>query len=351
MLKIRQSQRAYDLLGLPWSATPVQIRARYRQLVRSHQKGLSAADLLNDPKFRQLANSYLTLTGPDRKAYDHRLRQSRGMEPPTDVLAGLSRPALMLVEAEASFVRRRLNEAAELAKEAVKQESKNPVGYALLGDILREQGQYQNALTMYNYAIQFDPNNRRYWQLLEEVTALKEGRAVRKYARERPTMFNRPPLAWAGAALSLVLVALSILFVRGHWGAPLVFNLPANLAYLGAADGFILGLVLSAAAIIGPIDDELLWYQVTGVGAETTPVGVFVALPAVVFFWAAPGFYGIIATLDEYFSLSIVIALLLTSLLTVVPGLLSAPEVRTPVYLLAGNFIFAGFLVGWLVGG
>jgi tetratricopeptide (TPR) repeat protein len=305
---------------------------------------------MNDEKFRQWTNSYLVLTSAERKAYDHQLRQSHGMEQPPDALSGLSRAALMLVEAEASLVRRRLNEAAESAKAAVKQESKNAAGYALLGDVLREQGQHQNALTMYNYAIQFDPNNRRYWQLLEEVTALREGRAVRKYARERSSVLNRPPSAWVGAGLSLVLVALSILFVRSRWGDPLVFSLPANLAYVAVADGFVLGLVLAATSIIGPIDDELLWYRVPGVGTETTPVGVFVALPALVFFWAAPAFYSIIAMLDEYFSLSIVIALATTSLLTVVLGVLAPPEGRTSVYLLAGNFVFVGFLFGWLIG-
>ena len=350
MLKIRQPRNAYDLLGLPWSATPVQIRARYRQLLRSHQKGSSAADLLNDERFRQWTNSYLVLTGPDRKGYDHRLRQSHGMEQPPDILSGFSRAALMLVEAEASFVRRRLNEASELAKEALKHESKSAAGYALLGDILREQGQYQNALTMYNYAIQFDPNSRRYWQLLEEVTALREGRAVRKYARERPSVLNRPPSAWVGAGLALALVVLSILYAQGRWGEPLVFNLPANLVYVAAADGFVLGLVLAATSIIGPIDDELLWYQVAGVGTETTPVGVFVALPALVFYWTAPAFYSVIAMLDEYFSPSIVIALATTSLLTVVLGILAPPESRTTVYMLAGNFAFLGFLLGWMLG-
>ncbi len=351
MLKIRQPRNAYDLLGLPWSAPPVQIRARYRQLVRQYHKDLGTDQLLPDERFRQWTNSYLFLTGPERKEYDRRLRQSRGQEPPPDLLGQLPRARLMLVEAEAAFVRRRLNEAAELAREALKQDNRNAEGYALLGDILRDQGQHQKALTMYNYAIQFDPNSRRYWQLLEEVTALREGRAVsRRYSRERPSPFNRPPSAWVGVALALVFVVLSLIHLQSRWGQPAFFNLPMNLIYAALGDGFLMGLVLAATAIIGPFDDELLWYQVAGVGPETTPVGVFVALPGLVFFWAAPVFYLIVALLDENFSLSILVAFFVSGLITATLGLLSPQEGRLAVYLVGGNFVFLGVLCGWLVG-
>jgi hypothetical protein len=273
------------------------------------------------------------------------------MEQPPDLLSDMPPPRLMLIEAEVSFTRRRLNEAAELAREALKQDKQNADGYALLGDILREQGNYQNALTMYNYAIQFAPNNRRHWQLLEEVTALREGRAVaRKYRRERPSALNRPPSAWVGVGLALILVGLSILYVQQRWGDPILFGIPRNLIYLAVGDGFLMGLVLAATAVIGPIDDELLWYQVAGIGAETTPVGVLIALPGFVFFWAAPVFYGIVGMMDEYFSPSIIIALAVPALMAAALGLLAPAESRTAVYLFGGNFIFIGFLVGWLFG-
>ena len=178
MLKIRQRRNAYDLLGLPSSAMPVQIRARYRQLVRNYKKDLPPADLLEDEQFRQWTNAHLLLLSPERREYDRRMRQTRGRERPPDLVAGLSKGRRLLVEAEAAFVQRKLNEAVELGREAVKLESRNAECYAVLGDILREQGKYQNALTMYNYAIQFQPNNRRYWQLLQEVTALRDGKSL-----------------------------------------------------------------------------------------------------------------------------------------------------------------------------
>jgi tetratricopeptide (TPR) repeat protein len=351
MLRIGEPRNAYEVLGLPRNATSVQIRARYRQLVRSYQKELSPQQLLNDERFRRWTNSYLLLTGEQRREYDRRVRESRGREQPGDQLGQLTEPRLRLIEAEAAFVRRRLNEAAELAKEALKKEPRNAHGYALLGDILREQGKYQNALTMYNYAIQFEPNNQRYWQRLQEVTALRQGRALpRRYRREGSTAFNRPPSVWVGVGLAIIFIELSILYLQTRWGSPSLFSIPTNLIYAAVGDGFLLGLVLAATAVIGPFDEELIQYQVAAVGPETTPVGLLVGIPGIVFFWLAPIFYAVIALLDEHLSVSITIALLACALLAVSFGLLGPGESRRAVYLLGGNFVFLGFVSGWLLG-
>jgi len=351
MLKIRQPRSAYDLLGLPWSATSVQIRARFRQLVRSHRKEAPTAEVFHDDRFRRWANSYLVLTSSERREYDRRLRESRGTEPPPDLLGQLRRARLMLVEAEVSAVRRRLTEAAELAKEALKEETRNAEGYALLGDIYREQGQYQNAFTMYNYAIQFDPNNRRYWQLFQEISALREGKALpRRFMRERPTAFNRPASSWVGVGLAVIFVELSLMYLQTRWGEPVLFNLPINLIYAALGDGFLLGLVVAGSAIIGPFDDELVWYQVPGMGSETVPLGIFIALPGLIFFWLAWVFYALVAYLDEHLSFSVLVSLVMSGVVAVTLGLLAPAESRKVVLLLGGNFVFCGFLFGWLVG-
>lgn len=353
MLKIRQPRNAYDLLGLPWSATPVQVRARYRQLVRSHQRDLAAPDLLKDERFRQWTNSFLLLTSADRRDYDRRLRESRGTEQPPDIIAGLSRPRLLLIEAEVAYARRRLNEAAELAREALKEEKRNADGYALLGDILREQGKYQEASTMYNYAIQFDPNNRRFWQRFQEIQALRDGRALpKRYTRERPSPMNRPISSWTGVGLAVLLVTVIVfhLWDQQRWGAVAMLNLPLNFIYAALAAGFIMGLVLAATALLGPFDDELVWYQVTGLGTETTPLGLLVAIPGIVFFWLAIVFYAVIAWLDEHLSPSLVIAFAVCTLVTIAFGMLVPEDSRLAVRLIGGNFVFGGFLCGWLFG-
>jgi tetratricopeptide (TPR) repeat protein len=351
MLKIGSARNAYDLLGLPRSATSAQLRARFRQLVRNYRRELATPDLMKDERFRELANAYLQLTGPTRKEYDRRLRESRGRERPEELLSHLPQPQLLLLQAEASFVRRKLNEAVEAARAAVKQDRRSADGYALLGDVLREQGRYNDALTMYNYAIQFDPNNRRYWQLLDEVTGLREGRALpRRYRRERATIFNRPAVAWVAVGVAFALVALGFVSARLRPGEPLFFHIPRNLVYATGAAGFLLGLALAATAIIGPFDDEMVWYQIAGFGVETTPVGLFVIPAGLAFFWLSLVFYAVCAWLDEHLSLSVVIALFLCSVLAITSAFLGPPEARGALYALGGNIAFFGFLWGWLFG-
>jgi len=351
MLKLNRSHNAYDILGLPRSATTTQIRARYRRLVRGYKKDLAASALLNDEQFREWANAYLLLLSPERREYDRRLRQSRGRELPDDRLSSLSEGRRLMLQAEVAFIQRKLNDAVELGKSAVKLESRSGEAYALLGDILRERGLYPNALTMYNYAIQFDPNNRRYWQGLEEVTALRDGKALpKRFRSDLRHPLRRPLWVWLVIAVVLAGIGGGMFALQGNWGGLGLLNLPVNLIYGALVGGFLLGLVLAATAVIGPFDDEMLWYQVAGFGTETAPIGIFIALPGVVFFWAAPVFYFIVALLDEHFSLSVGIALALSGLLALSFAAFVPPESRRTVQLLGGNVVFLGFMVGWLFG-
>jgi tetratricopeptide (TPR) repeat protein len=335
MLKIRKPQNAYDTLGLPRSATVAQVRARYRQLIRGYRRELAPRALLDDDQFREWTNAYLILVSPQRREYDRRLRLNRGREQPGDLLSRLSEGRRLLLEAEAASLQRKFNEAIELGRAAVKLEGRNAEGYALLGDILREQGRYPNALTMYNYAIQFDPNNRPYWQRLEEVTALRDGKALpKRFRSELRTALHRPLWAWMVVAIALAAV----------------LNLPVNFIYAALGAGFVLGLALAATALIGPFDDELLWYQVAGIGAEMIPIGVFVALPGIVFFWAAPVFYLVVALLDEHFSASVAVCLGVCAAVTLAGSALLPRESLRWAQMLGGNVVFFGFMWGWLIG-
>jgi tetratricopeptide (TPR) repeat protein len=351
MLKIRKPQNAYDTLGLPRSATTVQIRARYRQLIRGHKRDLAPGDLLKDEQFKEWTNAYLLLLGPERKEYDRRLRVARGREQAGDLIAGLSEGRRLLIQAEAAFLQRKFNGAVELGRAAVKLESRNGEAYALLGDIQREQGKYGNALTMYNYAIQFDPNNRRFWQRLEDVTALRDGKALpKRYRSEMRIPFRRPLWAWVVIGLALIAVEATMLSLRTNWGPVGFLNLPVSFIYAALGSGFLLGLVLAATAVIGPFDDEMLWYQVAGLGAETMPIGIFIALPGIVFFWLATVFYVVVSLIDEHFSLSVAVALAVCAAVTLGASVLVPTESVHTVRMVGGNCVFFGFLWGWLFG-
>lgn len=351
MLKFSTPRNAYDLLGLPRSVLTEQIRARYQRLVQGYRRDQRPADLLEDAQFRAWTNAYLTLTGPERREYDHQLRTSRGKALPPDKLAQLPEGRRLLVLTELAFYQRKLTDAVELGKAALKLESRNADGYALLGDILREQGRFANAATMYNYAVQFAPNNRRHWRRVEESTALQQGKALPRHLRiAHRSSFVRPLWAWLVVGLALLAVEVTMLAMHGRWGEAGFLNLPTNFIYVAIGSGFLLGLALAVSALIGPFDDEMLWYQVTGFGAETTPIGIFIGLPGVVFFWASYVFYLVVSLLDEHFSPSVAIALLLCGLTTIAFSFVVPKESMRTVLWLGGNVVFFGCCWGWLFG-
>jgi hypothetical protein len=347
---MRRSPTAYSLLGLPRSAATVQVRARYRQLLRSYRKELPLDQLLEEERARAWTRAYLLLTDlPARRQYDRVLRQGRGRAELPDTIAALSTPGLLLLEAELGFVRGKYKQALERARDALKLDPRNARGWALAGDILRRQGKTDDALAMYNYALQYDPNNQLYWHSLNELAAVKEGRPAPRSYYQRPTLFDRPRWVWVVVSCAIAAVAASGVAVGLRPGPPSLFALPKNLLLLGALDGFLLGLVLAVTRVLGSFDDELVWYEVAVHGTATVPLGLYVIFPGLIFFWAAPIFYAAIAALDEYLSPSILLALAAAALATAGFSF-AAAERQTAFLLIGGNFIYFGLLAGWFAG-
>ena len=348
---MRRPRSAYEILGLPRSATPVQARARFRQLMRNYRKEMTSEQLLEEERSRAWVRAYLLLTDiVARREYDRAPRERRGRVELPDTLASLSNPDLLLTQAELSFVRGKLKEALERARDVLKLDPRKARGWALAGDILRRQGKNEDALTMYNYAVQYEPQNQLYWESLNEVSAIKEGRAPpRPSYYDRPTVFNRPGWVWVVLGATALSVAGLGVGAAIRPGPPILFGIPKNLLMLAVLGGFLLGLAPALTRVLGPFDDELVWYGMTGLGPGTTPVGLYVIFPGVICFWLALLFYLVMAALDEYFSLSIILALGATALATV--GLsFAAGEARNVFLVLGGNFVFFGMLAGWLVG-
>ncbi|HUT73319.1 MAG TPA: DnaJ domain-containing protein [Armatimonadota bacterium] len=347
---MRGTQSAYDVLGLPYDAPPSQVRTRYRQLVRRYQPDLEPQALLEDDAFLRLVRAYLVLDSPRRAEYTRVVRASRGapLEMP-DLYSRLSRADQILLAAEAGVARRQFKAAARLAKEALEENPHSARGYGLLGDILRLQGKYGESISMYNYAIQFDPDNRRYWQLLEEATALREGRRVARATDDVPGHWHRSLQVWIMLGAVAVFIELSVLVLRAGRGPALFFGIPGQMLAIAALDGVLAGLALAATDLLAPYDDEMISYSVAAYGVQTAPVAVFVLLPGLVCFWVALPFYAITASLDEHASASIVLALGVTAVLTAAFSFIY-PEVRLAFLIFGGNFVWAGLNIGWMIG-
>lgn len=345
-----KTESAYDVLGLPYDAPPSHVRSRYRHLVRRFEPDLEPEQIFEDEDFLPIVKAYLVLDSPRRSEYTRQVRASRGAPIITpDLFTRLSTDAKLMLAAEAGVARRQFKAAARLAKGVLEQNQRNAKAYALLGDILRVQSKYPEALSMYNYAIQMDPNNRRYWQLLEETTALREGRRAPRSLEEEPGRWHRPLQVWLMLGITAVFIEASILLLQASRGLALFFGLPAEMLAIAFLDGMLAGLALAATDLLAPYDDEMVSYGVAAYGVQMAPVAVFVLLPGLVCFWVSVAFYAIVAYLDEYVSAAIVLALFITAVLTVAFAFIY-PEALTPALVFAGNFIWAGFNAGWAIG-
>lgn len=345
-----KAQTAYDVLGLPYDAPPSQVRSRYRQLVRRFDPDLEPQQIFEHQDFLRVARAFLLLDSPRRSEYTQQVRAARGapIEIP-DLYTRLSTEAKLLLAAEAGLARRQFKSAAQLAKETLEQNGRNARAYGLLGDILRIQAKYGESISMYNYAIQMDPNNRRYWQLLEETTALRDGRRAPRSLEEEPGRWHRPLQVWLMLAVAALFIEGSILILGAGRGWALFFGLPGEMLAIAALDGMLAGLALAATDLLQPYDDEMVSYSVAAYGVQTAPVAVFVLLPGLVCFWAGVLFYSIAAYLDEHASVSITIGLAVTAILTAAFSTIYL-ELVIPFLVFGGNFIWAGFNAGWAIG-
>jgi len=340
---------AYEILGLPRDSVASAVRSRYRQLARRYSRDITVAQMFQDPRFLESTRAYLLLTSYQRRDYDRELRAAHGEPVPlSDLLAAQGLVDRALLQAEIAFWRRLYREAAQSVKTALDANAKESRAWAILGNIMMAERKYDEAIAMYNYAIQFDPNNQRYWELLNEATARKEGReAPRAAAREES--LARPVRVWLVVGGALVFVELSLLWLWMYPGEPWLFGLPKNLLAFAVSNGLLLAVALASTDLLHSFDDELISYSVPFIGASMVPLGLYLIPSGIIMFWLAVIFYATICLLEERASGSVLACLLCVALLTAVMAPLH-PVSYTAFLVLGPNAIFAGFIIGWMFG-
>ena len=341
---------AYEILGLPRDSLASAIRSRYRQLARREARETSVAQMFQDARFLEITRAYLLLTSHQRREYDRELRAARGSPVPlSDLLAAQSEGERALLQAEIAFWRALYREAGQCVKTVLDANPKESRAWMMMGNIMMAERKYEEAIALYNYAIQFDPGNQKYWELLNEATARKEGReAPRAAARDEETL-ARPARVWLVFGGALLFIELSMLWLWMHPGDPWVFGLPKNLLAFGVVNGFLLAAALASTDLLNSFDDELVSYSVPFAGVEMVPLGLYLIPVGVILFWLAIVFYVIICLLDDHLSGSVVVSFLCVAFLTAVMAPLN-PETYTQFLVLGANAIFGGFMVGWMFG-
>lgn len=175
------SRDHYEVLGISRTASDAEVRAAYRKVAAKHHPDRSSAPesrelfLAATAAFEVLSDAHrrrgydLDLLASARKAAEAQLRSQQASRakrpaqtPPTVSAAEVARVSLL-------FGQGRYSEAEELARKLVARDPRQPIPYAVLGDVARMRGKRVEAQRMYAYAVQFDPANALYQRRYEEL--------------------------------------------------------------------------------------------------------------------------------------------------------------------------------------
>lgn len=188
-------KNAYDILGVPRTASLDEIKKRYRELARQYHPDVNQNNPAASRMFADVTTAYKTLSDANsRRTLDaeiilqeERVRQasnSRFAPPPprTGTATTSPRPAgggnyaaavneslQLTTQAQAAFARGKFVEARSFAEQALRINRRNAVAYEVLGDVFRLQGKTEEAMNAYSMSLQINPRNTQVMQRLERV--------------------------------------------------------------------------------------------------------------------------------------------------------------------------------------
>lgn len=404
-------KNAYDILGLPRTATVDEIKKRYRELARKYHPDVNQNNPQASRLFSEVTTAYKTLSDANaRAAYDAELSLKERTEqaarsapgPRSSPRSGVATPPRtttgaataasqafneserLSVSAQSAFTRGKFVEAKSLAEQALRKNRRNALAYEVLGDVYRLQGRSDESLQMYTMALQLSPHNASLRTRFERMARTanmqrpahsaesvffsnRDNRAAppppRPSGNGRTAQTSSEPLEKRSLALMLVgligyagtflLVLYSFLF---HGDAPrgvplltVVSSWNATIVTLLSLSGALLGATMTITGVIRRIDDELILSGVGGRGVAYVPMGLVIIVLSVFNFYVAAAIYAVTSLLQE--SLTRTMQRVFVAVVAVVGLLaLSYEPGHFQVLLWGGNIVFLAFVIGWLLG-
>ncbi len=366
----------YDTLGLRSTATEREIKAAYRKIALNHHPdrnpdpastrffmaATEAYEVLVDPAARQGYDQGLeneARRAAERQSEERRGRaaedRARAARAASNAPSGGPRPSAgapnppgtplptQLARLSMLFSRGLYAESEKLADEILIRFPREPLPYAVKGDLARQRGKLDEAARQYSLAIQMDPRNptylKRYEEVLNRVQTFEGG--TRLEPSERLTL--------ASLALGVIGILAAVFLVLSpekpalHGLGPIASWTVGVVAML-----FLTGVAAGACLAVGGGLDRLDAYA-AGRLAPTVALG----LVSIVSFPAAALLYVLLGAVQRGFSLS---TTRLMSGVGVMVGFLAAGAALagsgiSPVSILlwGGNLAYLGALCGWAV--
>lgn len=357
----------YETLGVKKNATQDQIRTAYRGLVLKHHP-----DRSKDPKsteiFIQVTQAYEVLSDPTRRRsydalqsmeteYAKQQEQVRTAQYGGGVSPGYGPPksksevrtsavTMDVTRLTMLFSRAQFSEAEVLAKKIINTDARQPIPYAVLGDIARSRGQLAEAAKMYALAVQMQPENALYHKRYEEL--LRSDASFNPSARSQEINSNQLFAPLVGASMVLLgcfylAVSRELPFAKD---LALISTWTLGLVVTMFLSGVAVGASLATAGLLDRL--QTLTTNVLGRPAPTMTLGFVAAVS----FWAAALLYGFIGASQRSFNLSTTRLVVCVAAST---ALLSASAAANgiidgfQVLLWGGNLVYLGGLCGWTV--
>ncbi len=350
------SDNFYETLGVPQNATPAQIRVAFRRLVLQHHPDRSGVKT-DVEVFVRITQAHEVLSDPDRRReYDRllELRVQRARSPSARPApnVGASRPApprtspaiadelrrLVWLYARGSFF-----EAEKLARQILVRDARQSTPYAILGDLARNRGDLGEAIRLYAYAVQMEPQNLAYQRKHDDLVA--------QMNRTKPT-----PLRYAsqglGPTIAFGLIPFGCFYVvlareaAAFPGLAWISTWTLGLVVMLFLSGVALGVGVSLAQYVDRFE------ALSSNALNRVSPSLALASIAIVNFWAAALVFGIVGYRTRSHTVST--SRLLGGVAAVV-GLMalgaagSARIDPLQVFIWGGNLVYVGAVCGWMV--
>ena len=369
----------YELLQLKPRASVRQVDIAFRRLVARYRPSTTVDHLLDDPQFVRYMNAYLTLTGPQRAAYDAALSRRRhstrprGARPtqadarPTQLpepapLAALPPLEQRMLMARIAGWRTEHVECIGYLRGLLAVEPHYAPAWAMLGEILLTIRHADDAVQALERAIQLEPNNAAYAGRLRHAREVQAETAEYIPELTPQELYTRATLRARRIVAAVVgLLALAIMlyaFLAPIVPRPDALNVPWRTVAELAVGAVVCFFALAYAGLLQPFERVMLWSSMAAGDRgriRSYPYGLILLVTAVPSMWLATLVLLIIACMDEEWPVSASVMLGACALLN---GVLTFLVSRLPDYhdhwsgvlLLGGNALVLAAMLGWWLG-
>lgn len=349
----------YEVLGVSRNFSSTELRSAYRRrALEFHPDRSKAPDAVE--RFIAVTAAYEVLSDPVRRAsYDRLIAvESSQAAVRVETLRREKQPAgergrggARVREAEHPnldhltrlFATGRYSDAERLARGLIRTHPKNPVPYAVLGDVMRGRNDLEGAARMYAYAYQMEPRNPTYARRHEEL--------MDKIARRgSPVGLGYHPVGSLLVALVITILLATYLAVSTEPALLPMFSWVSTWTLGLVMSLFIAGLVCGAALSHAELLDRFQSAISASAGRPSPTVAL--AFVAAVNFWAAAAMYVAIGQSQNAYQYSTSRLVGAGSMATVLLALAAAMgEHVDPLQTLlwGGNLVYLGAVAGWMV--